>query len=101
MPVKAECASLAGRRDPASERDQLAGCSLGLNCLRYTFIGLPSGRERHLAMDNADALRQFLVQHTSRIAECTVPLFGDFPGGPDHFGTGVLLKVGETHFLLT
>ena len=52
-------------------------------------------------MDFTEETIDKITRQTSRIAVCTVPLFGDFPEGPDHFGSGVLLKIREYRFLLT
>ena len=48
-----------------------------------------------------DELTALLVPHTSEICRTTPALFRYIPGRESHFGSGVLLRVGETPFMLT
>lgn len=48
-----------------------------------------------------DYLDEIVAQHTRRLAECTTPLFGHFDYKPEQFGSGVLLRIGDSHFLVT
>ena len=48
-----------------------------------------------------DELRCFLLPHTAEICRTTPALFRYIPGRENHFGSGVLLRVGETPFMLT
>ena len=48
-----------------------------------------------------DELDRFVVTHTSEISKATPALFIYVPGRERHFGSGVLLQVEDTRFLLT
>jgi hypothetical protein len=49
----------------------------------------------------SDQLRTLLLPHTAALTQATPALFRFIPGREDHFGSGVLLRVGQTPFLLT
>jgi len=48
-----------------------------------------------------DELDRFLVTQTSEISKATPAIFLYVPGRERHFGSGVLLQVKHTRFLLT
>ena len=48
-----------------------------------------------------DELNLFVLPHTSEISRTTVALFRHASGDADHYGSGVLLQVGGTRFLVT
>ncbi len=48
-----------------------------------------------------EELNGFALQHTSEIARTTVALFRHASGDADHYGSGVLLQVEGTRFLVT
>ena len=52
-------------------------------------------------MSDLQAINQLLLPHTEPIALHTIPLFGDFPDKKEQFGSGVLVKIAELHFIIT
>ncbi len=48
-----------------------------------------------------EELNLFVLPHTSEISRTTVALFKHVSGEADHFGSGVLLQVEGTRFLVT
>ena len=48
-----------------------------------------------------EELNRFALRHTSEISRTTVALFKHVSGEADHFGSGVLLQVEGTRFLVT
>jgi hypothetical protein len=52
-------------------------------------------------MKSLQEIRDILMQDSPHVARTTAPLLGDFNGRPDHFASCVLLKIAESHFVLT
>lgn len=52
-------------------------------------------------MMGREELKRFALRHTSEISRTTVAVFKHFSGQGEHFGSGVLLQVEGTRFLVT
>ena len=77
----------------------LAGLDLILSFKRRWTLRLHA--QPHEAAMTPDEVVGFLLPHTAEICRTTPALFRYIPGRENHFGSGVLLRVGETPFMLT